>query len=381
MSFNVNLGGVGVNPGRAAAGGCGSVFGMLFGIVLIPLSFFMVYYGEAKLVNHGVVFARTAMVTADAAAASAGGQLVKFKGRPTGDFIRSERYGRPVIYWHKSLEEYEADRDSEGHVDYDWETKSSASQWARFSIGGIQIVADKANAVGEKTVFKGVRRPSDKDFRTDRLDQTPQVGDQRLTVQVIDADQELIVLGQVAGKSCSGGSSFVVSALDEAGTEAALRLEYKIMYWVLKGGAVLVMWMGLLSFFGPLMSLVGWIPLLGQRLSGALAFAALFMSLVVVGVTTVAVQYFWVIVAIVVAVILVFTIRGITSPRQRPGAVPAVAPPLVAPPGAPPSPPATTTYAPPPVTMPPPPAAPPAAPPVPPPGTTPPPPVPPPPSN
>ncbi|MCE5239060.1 TMEM43 family protein [bacterium] len=368
MSFNVNLGGVGVNPGRAAAGGCGSVFGMLFGIVLIPLSFFMVYYGEAKLVNHGVVFARTAMVTADAAAASAGGQLVKFKGRPTGDFIRSERYGKPVLYWHRSLEQYEADRDSEGHVDYDWETKSSASQWASFSISGIQIVADKANAVGEKTVFKGVRRPSDKDFRTDRLDQTPQVGDQRLTVQVIDADQELIVLGQVTGKSCSGGSSFVVSALDEAGTAAALRLEYKIMYWVLKGGAVLVMWMGLLSFFGPLMSLVGWVPLLGQRLSGALAFGALFMSLVVVGVTTVAVQYFWVIVAIVVAVILVLTIRGITSPRQRPGTVPPVGatyvpPPSVPLPGATPPPPAPTTYAPPPATMPPPPGTPPPPPP------------------
>jgi len=376
MSFNVNLGGVGVNPGQAAAGGCGSVFGMLFGIVLIPLSFFMVYYGEAKLVNHGVVFARTAMVTADAAAASAGGQLVKFKGRPTGEFIRSERYGKPVVYWHRSLEQYEADRDSEGHVDYDWETKSSTSKWASFSISGIKIVPDKANAVGEKTIFKGVRRPSDKDFRTDRLDQSPQVGDQRLTIQVIDADQDLIVLGQVANKACSGGSSFVVSCLDEAGTEAALRLEYKIMYWVLKGGAVVVLWLGLLSFFGPLMSLVGWIPLLGQRLSGALAFGALFISLVVVSVATVAIQYFWAIIAIVVAVILVLTIRGIRSPRQRPGTVPPVGatyvpPSSVPPPGTVPPPPAPTTYAPPPATIPPPPAAPP---PVPPPGTPPPPP-------
>ncbi len=155
----------------------------------------------------------------------------------------------------------------------------------------------------------------------------------------------------MANKSCSGGSSFVISSLDEAGTEAALRTEYKIMYWVLKGGAVLCIWIGLVSFFGPLMSLVGWIPFVGQRLTGAMAFGALLLSVAVVGVATVAVKLFWVIVAVVAVVIVGLTWRGLTTPRQRPGSAP-LPPPPVPPPG---------SYPPPPPVAPAPPPAPPPA--------------------
>jgi len=357
MSFSFTPGG-GISPGRVAGGGCGSIFGMFFGVFLIPLSFFLVYYGEAKLVNHGVVFARTAMVGAEAAAAATGDQLVKFKGEPEGDFIHAERFSKPVVYWHRSLEQYESKRDSDGKVEYSWESKESSSKWASFSIGGIKVVPDRANAVGEKEIFQGVRRPSDRAFSKDRADQTPQVGDQRLTIQVIEAGPPLIVMGQVANKTVSGGSTFVVSALDEAGTEAALRLEYKIMYWVLKGGAVVAMWVGILAFFGPLMSLVGWIPFLGQRISGALAFGALFVSLGVVALVTVAVKFFWVIVAVVAVLIVGLTWRGITTPRHRPGTMPPAPipmapppiPPVAPPPGSvpPPPPPAPPPVAPPP---------------------------------
>jgi hypothetical protein len=167
------------------------------------------------------------------------------------------------------------------------------------------------------------------------VNQTPQVGDQRLTIGVIDAGPDLIVLGQVVNKACSGGSSFVVSCLDEAGTEAALRLEYKVMYWVLKGGAIVALWIGLMALFGPLMTLVGYIPFLGERISGALAFGALFFSAAMIGIATVAVKFFWVIVAVVILVIAFFVWRGVSTPRQRPGAVPPAPPaPLPPPPPA-----------------------------------------------
>lgn len=343
MSFNVNLGGIGggsIGAGRLGGGGCGSIVGIFFGILLIPLSFGLLYYGEAKLVNHGVVFARTAMMTAEQAASATG--LVKFQGRPEGEFIEAERFDQPVIYWHKSLEQYESKRDSDGKVTCEWNSKESGSKWAGFSIGGVRIVADKANPVGEETVFKGVRRTADREFDPQRADQTPQVGDQRLTIQVIEAGRELIVLGEVVGQNCSGGSSFVVSALNEADTEAALRLEYKIDYWLIKGAAVCALWFGILAFFGPLMTFVGWIPWLGNRLSGALAFGALFFSVAVMGLATVALKFFWVVVAVVALGLVFLTWRGITTPRQRPQAraavPPPVSPPSVSPPPASPPP-------------------------------------------
>ena len=342
MSFNFNLGGAGVNPGNVARDGCGSIFGIFFGILLIPLSLGLVYYGEAKLVNHGVVFARTAMVSADQANSTPEQPLCKFKGKPQGAFIEAERYDKPVVYWYRSLEQYESERDSDGDVTYSWETQNSEHKWASFSIGGVKIVPDKANAVGEKTIFKGVRRSANADFDPKKVDQSPQVGDQRLTIEVIDAGPELIVLGEVSNKSCSGGSLFVVSALDEAGTEAALRLEYKITYWVLKAGAVMAMFIGIMALFGPLMTLVGWIPFLGDRISAALGFGAFFFSIAIVGVATVAVKFFWVIAALLVVAIGFLIWKGVTTPRARPVAaaqiptIPPIPPASQAPPPPPP---------------------------------------------
>ncbi|MEI6503133.1 MAG: hypothetical protein WCP21_19155, partial [Armatimonadota bacterium] len=81
------------------------------------------------------------------------------------------------------------------------------------------------------------------------------------------------------------------------------------------------MCLGLLSIFGPLMNIVGWIPFLGSRITGALAAGAFFFSLVVVGLVTVAVKFFWIILAVVGLLIVFFIWRGFASPRQKPVAV------------------------------------------------------------
>jgi hypothetical protein len=336
---------------------------MLWGIVLIPAAFGLLYYGEVKLVNHGVVFERTVLSTVDAAAGLSG-QLVKIKGTPAGEFLTAPRYRQgKVLYWYQSIEEYKETRDSDGDIDRSWETVDSKKEWAPFSISGVKITPDKANPVGEKRVFRGVRDRWAKDFDPSKSDSSPKVGDQRLTVEILPLGGEYFVLGQIQDKNIAGGSSFVVSALDEAGTIQTLKTEYKIMYWVIKGGSVVALWIGLVCLFGPLMAIVGWIPLLGDRLSGLLAMGMLFFSAVVMGLLTLAFKLFWVIAIVAVLVIGFAVIRGIASPRQRPSLAPVgpptyppvAPPPMAPPPAAPPS-------------APPPPAAPPAAPPPPPPG-------------
>lgn len=321
MSVNMNLGsGIGnLGAGRAVSGGCGSIFGVFFGLALVPLALFLVYYGEMKLVNHGVVFAKTAQVTADVAAKSTG--LVKFKGKPVGECLRVERYDKPVLYWRTDIEEYREERDSDGDLEKKWVTIGGEKHWAPFAVGPVKITAEKANAVGEKTVFEGIKKRLSTDFAPELKGTSPAVGDQKLTLEVIGPDQDIVVLGEVIGGACSGGTSFVISALDEAGTEQALRTEYKIMYWVIKGGAVMAMCFGLLAIFGPLMNIVGWIPFLGSRLTGALAAGAFFFSLVVVGLVTVAVKFFWIILAVVGLLIVFFIWRGFASPRQKPVSV------------------------------------------------------------
>ena len=55
--MRINIGGTRVPLARAGGGGgCGSIFGVFFGIVLVPLGFFLAIYGEVRLVDHGKVF-------------------------------------------------------------------------------------------------------------------------------------------------------------------------------------------------------------------------------------------------------------------------------------------------------------------------------------
>jgi len=318
------LGGIGLPVRQARSGGCGSIFGVFFGLFLVPAAFYMVYYGEKRLVNHGVVFERIALSTPEAAAGQQGG-LVKVQGKPAGEFVEAPRHpGAQVLYWRTDVEEYKEERDSDGDIDRDWETVSGEKRWVPFTLGPIKVSPQKANPVGEETVYKGYKPRGASDFDPNGSDGSPQVGDQRLTVEVLPADREYLVLGEAAGGSIASGSSFVVSALDEAGTVAALKLEYKIFYWVLKGGAVLAMWMGIMSIFGPLTMLVGWIPFIGERINSLVAFGAFIISTVTVGLLTVLFKLFWVI-ALVGALVLIFLIvRGVTTPRQRPGTAPAM---------------------------------------------------------
>lgn len=322
MGVNLSFGGARLGTGRGG-GGCGSIFGVFFGLFLVPAAFYMVFYGEKRLVNHGVVFERTMLSTLEAAAAQQGG-LVKVKGKPTGEFVEAPRHpGTKVLFWRTEIEEYQEERDSDGDVDHDWKTVGGEKRWVPFTLGPLKVNPEQANPVGEETVYKAYKPRGASDFDPSRWDSSPQVGDQRMTVEVLPAGKEYLVLGEASNGSISGGRSFVVSALDEAGTVSALKLEYKIAYWVLKGGAVMVMWMGIMAIFGPLMTLVGWIPLVGERLNGVVALGALAFSVVNVGLLTVVFKLFWVI-ALVGGLAIVFLIfRGVTTPRHRPGTAPA----------------------------------------------------------
>lgn len=334
MSFNFNLGS---NRGASTGGcagcssGCGAVFGLIFGLLLVPAGFYMVYYGEAKLVNHGVVFARTAMVPVESAAKVTEG-LVKFKGQPKGDFMRVSRYDKPVLYWDTDIEEYQEERDSDGDVTRSWKSVGGETKWAPFAIGPIKVNPEKAKAIGQKLVFKGVKKRYSSTFDPSVSDSSPSIGDRRLELRVIDAGSQLIVLGDPDGQTCCGGSTFVVSALDEAGTEKALRTEYKIFYWMLKIGAGLAIWLGLIAIFAPLTGLLGGMPLVGGSLGAAFAFGAFVFSALMVAIATFALKFFWMVAVLVAVALVVVVILGISMSRKRAAAAPSSQVPTVLPP-------------------------------------------------
>lgn len=323
MSVNLPLGrGIGTGAGKAASAGCGSIVGIFVGLLLVPLGFYLVYHGEVKLVNHGKVFERVEMTSVEAAAQATG--LVKIKGQPVGSFLALDRWDGQALFYRITVEEYEEETDAEGEVDYEWNTVSSAceSKWADFSIGSIKVMPDSANPAGEEKVYEAYKPHFASDFSVDAMGRSPEVGDRRLTLEVLDASKEVIVLGEMGTGAVSGGSTFVVSALGDTATADALKTEYKIAYWVMKAAAVTCISLGLVAIFGPLLTIVGYIPLIGDKISCAFVFAAFVFAVVSVGIVTVFIKMFWLLVILVLLAIGLLIWRGFATPRQRPGSQP-----------------------------------------------------------
>ena len=158
--MNLNLGkaaggALAGGAGSAAKGGCGSIIGVVIGLRLVPLGFYLVYHGEVKLVNHGKVFDKLEMVSTDQAKSLT--ELVKTSGTPEGSFLAVDHYDGPALYHRVFIEEYEEEKDSDGNIEYDWNSKSTESEWANFEIGGIAVRPNGANAVGEETVWSGYK--------------------------------------------------------------------------------------------------------------------------------------------------------------------------------------------------------------------------------
>jgi len=319
--FNVGsgAGGAGAAAGKGCGGGCGAIFGIILGIVLIPVGFYLAYHAEAKLVNHGKIFEGITMSQPDTAK-SMEGQMVKIQGQPQGDFLTIEEWDGQALYYRTLIEEYEEERDSEGDIDYEWNTQSSDSDWVdSFTVGGVTVRPEGANPVGEDEVYSAYKKKYETAFHEGTDDSNPDVGDQRKSVDVLDATKTVIVVGQMTNGTIQGGQSFVVSTQNEQQTLQTLKTEYKMAKWGMRAGAVFCIFFGIMMIFGPLTTLVGYVPIVGDSLSCAFAGIAFAVALVSVTVVTLFIKAFWFLVAIVVLGVAFMIYRGIKSPRQGPG--------------------------------------------------------------
>ncbi|HCA46146.1 MAG TPA: hypothetical protein DEP45_01955 [Armatimonadetes bacterium] len=345
--FNFNIGGFNIGSGSAGGtgavaskgcgGGCGAIFGVLLGILMIPAGFYLAYHSEVKLVDHGKIFEGITMSQPDAAKAM-DGELLKIQGTPEGSFLSIPEYDGEALYARTEVEEYEKEEDSDGDVSYDWNTASTNTVWAQsFKVGGIEIRPEGANPVGEEEVYSAYMKRNSTIYREGVDQSNPDVGDRRKTVDVLDATKPVIVVGQMSGGSIQGGHSFVISTQNEQQTLQTLKTEYKMAKWGMRAGAVFLIFFGIMAIFGPLTTLVGYIPLIGDQIGCAFAGLAFAVALVSVTVTVLFIKAFWILVAIVVLGVAFLIIRGIASPRQRPGeqAPAAAAPTMSVPPAQP----------------------------------------------
>ncbi len=322
-SSGTGQGGAGVGyssgTGQDRGGGCDSIVGVIIGLILIPLGFYLPYDADRVLVNHGKIFESVEMMSPEAARA-AEGELVKISGWPTGQFLSLPEWEGQALYYRTEIEEYQEETDSDGEVSYDWNTTDTTSEWADFSIDGIQIRTEDAKPVGEQEVYTAYKKRYETAFHVGTSQENPEVGDQRKTIEVLDAGRPVIVLGEMSNGTIQGGRSFVISTLNEAETVRTLETEYAIAKWALRGAAVLAIGIGILMVFGPLTWLVGHVPFVGEQVSCVFAIFAFVFALVSVGLITLFIKAFWIILVVTVLLLAFAIYRGVTTPRQKPGA-------------------------------------------------------------
>lgn len=252
--------------------GC-ALLNIPFAIVLVLGGFYLAYHSEAKLTNHGEVFASIESMAADAVKTAAEGDTVKLRGMPAPDtLLKAEHYDKDVIFYRRTLEEYVREEDDDG-VSYDWETQSTEEKFAGFTVDGVRVRPRDAKIIGAREVFQGVRSPAVPPRPFKQIpNYNPSVGDERLSIEIIDAGQELSVFGDIENAAVHGGSTFIISALSDDATASALNSEYRTWYWVSKLGALLAIAVGLLMLGSPLSALVG--SLTGGS-GGSCGFAAI----------------------------------------------------------------------------------------------------------
>ena len=319
-SFNIGgLKGGGASAGKGCGGGCGAVFGVIIGLLLIPVGFYLAYHAEAKLVNHGKVFEAVEMTQPDAARAMEG-ELVKIQGQAQGEFLSIDEWDGEALYYHRLIEQYEEERDSEGEVSRSWRTSTSQDDWvSSFTLDGVEVRPGGAHPVGKQEVYSAYRKHFETGFHVGTDRGSPEVGDQRKSVNVLDATKSVIVLGQMSNGSIQGGSTFVVSTQNDQQTTQTLKTEYATTKWAMRAGAVFLIFFGIMAVFGPLTTLVGYIPIVGNHLSCAFAGIAFVFALVSVTAVTIFVNAFWILVAVAAIGIAFMIYRGVTTPREGPG--------------------------------------------------------------
>jgi len=148
----------------------------------------------------------------------------------------------------------------------EWTNTESQSDWAEFNIGGITIEPSGAKLEWNLS-SKEYRYSSERavyELLKTGTTLTPEIGDKRLMVNFMPTDIEFIVVGEISGKTISGGEVFIISDKTDAQLLSDLKTSETTMYWVLKFVVWLLLTFGILSVLSPILSILDFIPIAGK---------------------------------------------------------------------------------------------------------------------
>ncbi|HWQ14399.1 MAG TPA: TMEM43 family protein [Roseiflexaceae bacterium] len=336
-----------------------SFVGALIGVLLFLGSFVVLWMNEGRT-DWSAVARTSTPVSAAAVESSAEGKFVSVSGplsaaEPLGDapFLRDGPYVQitrsvEMFAWVEESESetrdnvgggstttttysYEkrwttAPRDSssfehpEGHTNPPMPVEGRTVTAAQASVGAYRVDPAEIDLPGGErlalrpelvTLAAGQRLAGDYIFMGKGTPDSPQIGDVRISYEALPSGTQVTAFGTQRGEALAPymhrGEERFYRAL--AGSRdaaiAALRTEFVVMGWILRLVGFLMMWIGMMLFFGPISAFLDVLPFLGN-LSGFAIGAATFGIALALSIVTIIISVIAHNIVLLIAVLLLF---------------------------------------------------------------------------
>jgi hypothetical protein len=122
---------------------------------------------------------------------------------------------------------------------------------------------------------------------------SPELGDERMTINYLNTDEELVVIGDLMNGQISGGDEFIISNQGNEGLLSGLKSEETAWYWIMKFVIWLLLFIGLSSIVGPLIAVLDFIPLVGSAARWVGGVIAAILALIIVVLATLLIRFWW----------------------------------------------------------------------------------------
>ncbi len=327
--------------GRYGRGVTNSIKGIGGGFTSIALGFAIIYFTAGMTENSAIVQKLVLTPAENITTAQTG--LVKIAGTPVvSSALTAPKSTEKVLYYKDTIEEFrkieettvstktvqkdgqdvQQQIESKQWVDK-WIDKSdttSGTKWANFSLGGskVQVEPQSSSAMLNTKTFFSEEKPF--------VDPNPTVVSQitylgksvnsypptktRQIVTGITADQPLIVIGEVNSGVIRSGKPFIVSNKTDAEILADLKSTEKMIFWITKGLAWLLIAGGLTAIIGPIFAVLDILPGLGGALKSIVFLVNGVIAAIIVFLGTLVIEYWYVALGILIALIaLLFVMK------------------------------------------------------------------------
>ncbi len=151
----------------------------------------------------------------------------------------------------------------------------------------------------------------------------PQVGDIRISFAGIRSGLNVTLFGKKEGMNIvpylHKGKNRIYRALSGTRDEAIaqLKMEHKVMGWILRVVGFLLMWIGLTMVFAPISTVLDVLPFLGGISRGLIGIATFIVALVLSLVTIVIAMIFHNLISLIIFILLVVVLIILLSKRKK----------------------------------------------------------------